>query len=97
MRAGLNERTVSGVPRIERPTGWLGKRGFVQTLEHQIVGRRLRLGADLLHDDVLLAAQFFRIEGRLGQDVGQHVERERHVGLEHAGIIGGRFRRWSRH
>ena len=67
------------------------ERGFVQALEHQIVGRVFG-GADFLHDDVLLAPQFLRIEVRLRQNVRQHVERQRHVGLEHAGIVGGRFR-----
>ena len=66
----------------------LGKREFLQALEHQIV-RSVFRGADLLHDHVLLAPQFLRIESRLGQNVGQHVERQRHVGLEHAGVIGG--------
>ena len=57
-------------------------------LENQIVGR-VGDGADLLNDDVLLAQQLVAVEGRLGQDVGEHVERQRHVGLEHARIIGG--------
>ena len=40
----------------DRTAEWLaGKRGFVQTLEHQIVGRVFGR-ADLLHDDILLAA-----------------------------------------
>ena len=56
-------------------------------LEDEIVGR-VGDGADLLDDDVLLAREFVAVEGRLGQDVGEHVERERHVGLEHAGVIG---------
>ncbi len=72
------------------------KRGLLQPFEYQIVGRILR-GADLLHDDVLLALQLLGIERRIGQDVGQHVERERHVGLEHARVIGGGSRRRSRH
>ena len=45
-------------------------------------------GADLLHDDVLLAREFFRLEGRIGEDVGEHIERERHVGAQHARVIG---------
>ena len=80
------------MPRIERPTGWSGERGLLQLVEHEVVGRVLGR-ADLLHDDVLLALQLLRIEGRIGQDVGQHVERERHVGLEHARVIGGGFDR----
>ncbi len=56
-------------------------------LEHDVVGRVLR-GTDLLHDDVLLALQLVRLEGGIGEDVGEHVERERHVGLQHPRIIG---------
>jgi hypothetical protein len=52
----------------------------MQPLENEIVGSIFH-GADLLHDHVLLAPQLLRIEGRFGQDVRQHVERERHVGL----------------
>ena len=56
-------------------------------LEHDVVGRVLGR-ADLLHDDVLLALELFGLEGGVGQDVGKHVERQRHVGLHHPGIIG---------
>ena len=56
----------------------------------EIVGR-VGDGADLLDDDVLLAHELVAVEGRLGQDVGEHVERERHVGLEHARVIGRAF------
>ena len=52
----------------------------LQIFEHQIVGRVLDR-ADLLHDDVLLARDLVGIEGGRRQDVGQDVERERHVGL----------------
>ena len=64
-------------------------------LEHDVIGRILRR-ADFLHDDALLALQLFRHEGRIGQNVGEHVERERHVGLHYPGIIGGRFGRSAR-
>ena len=53
-------------------------------LEHDVVGRVLRR-ADLLHDHVLLALELVGLEGRIGEDVGQDIERQRHVGLEHAG------------
>ena len=56
-------------------------------LEHEIVGRILDR-ADLLDDDVLLARNLLGIERRLRQDVGQHVEPERHVGFQDARIIG---------
>src|ERR1700682_6105282 len=57
-------------------------------LEHHVVGRILR-STNLLHDDVFFALQFIRHEGGIGEDVGQHVERQRHVGLHHPRIIGG--------
>ena len=60
--------------------------------EHDVVGRILR-GADLLHDDVLFALELVRHEGRIGENVGQHVERQRHIGLHHPRIIGGGFGR----
>ena len=59
-------------------------------LEDQIV-RRIGHRADLLDDDVLLARQFHAVESGLGQNVGEHVERQRHVVLEHARIVGGAF------
>ena len=68
------------------------KAEFVEVLEHDVIGRILRR-ADFLHDDALLALEFVRHEGRIGQDVGEHVERERHVGLHHPRIIGGGFGR----
>jgi hypothetical protein len=41
-----------------------------------------------LHDHVLLTLELRGIEGRLRQDVGQHVDGERHVRPEHAREIG---------
>src|SRR5947208_17001296 len=63
-------------------------------LENEIVGR-VGDGADLLNNDVLLAEHFFAFERRLGKYVGKHVERQRHVGFEHARVIGGAFRSGS--
>jgi hypothetical protein len=79
-----------GLRRAENGTAnrLIGKRGRLQAVEHQIV-RRIFGSADFLHNDVLLAPQFLWIESRLGQDVRQHVERQRHIGLKHSGIIGG--------
>src|SRR5262249_1548608 len=37
------------------------------------------------------APQFVSIERRLGQNIGQHIEREEYVCLEHACKIAGRF------
>ena len=68
----------------------IGKGDDLQVLENKIVGR-VGDSADLLDDDVLLAQHFIAREGRLGENVGEHVERERHVGLEHPRVIGGAF------
>jgi hypothetical protein len=40
---------------------------------------------------LFFALEFVRHEGRIGQYVGEHIERQRHVGLHHTGIIGGGF------
>ncbi len=64
-----------------------GERGFLQPVPDEIV-RGVFRRADLLHDHVLLALQLLRVERRIGEDVGKHVERERHVGLEHARVVG---------
>jgi len=66
------------------------KRRFLEPVEHQIV-RRIFGRTDLLHDDVLLALELFRIECRVRENVGQHVDRERHIRLEHACEVAGRF------
>ena len=73
-----------------RPIGWAGVGGLGEQVEDAVVGR-IERGADLLHDDVLLARQLLRIEGRVLQDVGQDIERQRHVVLEDAGVVGGGF------
>src|SRR6266481_3946341 len=57
-------------------------------LEHDVIGRILR-SPDLLHDHVLFPLQLVRHEGGIGENVGEHVERERHIGLHHPRIIGG--------
>ena len=59
-------------------------------LEYDIV-RRILCGADFLLDHALLALEFFRIEGRIGENIGQYIEAESNVGLEHARVIGGGF------
>ena len=68
----------------------VGKGDDLQVLENEIV-RRVGDGADFLNDDILLANKLFTVEGRFGENVGEHIERERHVGLEHARVISGAF------
>ena len=72
------------------------KCGFLQPVEHEIVGRILG-GADFLHDDILLAPQFFGIKGRVRQNVGQDIERQRHVSFEYARKIARLIPRSSQH
>ena len=59
-------------------------------LENEIVGS-VGDSADFLDDDALLAKQFVAVEGGFRKNVGQHVERQRHVLPEHARVIGRAF------
>ena len=68
----------------------VGKGDELEVFEDEIV-RSVGDGADLLDDDVLLANELVAVEGRLGEDVGEHVERERHIGLENARVISRRL------
>ena len=83
---------MSGRPSTGRPIAWSGKGAFLEMVEDDVVGRVVGL-ADLLQDDGALALQFLGLEGRVLQDVGEDVERERHVLLQHLGVIGGAFAR----
>ncbi len=60
----------------------------LEMVEDDVVGCVDRLG-DLLHHHFLLARQLIAVEGRVLQDVGQDVEGQRHVFLQHLGVIGG--------
>src|SRR6516162_5772587 len=77
------QRTAHGLIRVTQ---------LVEMLEHDVVGRILRC-ADFLHDHALFALQLVRHERRIAEDVREHVERQRHIGLHDARIIGGSFRR----
>ena len=56
---------------------------LVEMLENNVVRSVLRRTHFLL-DDAFLAFEFLRVEARIGQDIAQHVERERNVGPSHA-------------
>ena len=56
-------------------------------VEDDVVGRVVGL-ADLLQDHGALALHLLGLEGRVLQDVGEDVERQRHILLEHLGVIG---------
>ena len=51
---------------------------LVEMLENDVVRSVLRRTHFLL-DDAFLAFEFLRVEARIGQDIAQHVERERNV------------------
>ena len=70
----------------------VGKGLFLEMIEDDVVGRVVGL-ADLLQDDGALALELGRVEGRMQQDVGEDIERERHVLLQHLGVIRGAFAR----
>ena len=81
MRLGPQDRAA------ERLVG----EGFgLEVIEDDVVGRVFGL-ADFLDDDALLARQFFGIEDRVLQNVGENVDGERDIVLQHAGVIGGLF------
>ena len=62
----------------------------MQPVKHEVI-RRILGGADFLHDDILLAPQFFGIKSRVRQNVGQHIERQRHVSFQYARKIACLF------
>ncbi len=65
----------------------VGKRALLEIIEDDVVGRVVCL-ADLLQDHRALALELGRVEARIHQDVGEDVERERHILLQHLGVIG---------
>ena len=102
--AAIVAREIRGEPRpVERthrragtenrsPHRLTGKGDLLQPVPDEIV-RGILGRTDLLHDHVLLALQLLRIKCRIGEDVGEDIERKRHVGAQNAGIIGGRLGR----
>ena len=80
---------LDGVGRAQhRPAERLaGQRGLLELVEDHVVGRVERL-ADLLQDDAALALQLVGIEHRVAQDVGHHLDAERHVLLQDRGVVG---------
>ena len=74
------------------PHRLVGKGALLEIIEDDVVGRVVGL-PDLLQDDGALAFEFGRIEGRVQQDVGENVERERQILLQHLGVIRRAFAR----
>ena len=67
-----------------------GKDRRLQMVEHDVVGRVAHL-PQLLQHDLALALQLGRLEARVGENVADHVQRQRHVFLQHAGVKGCLF------
>src|SRR5438874_3114295 len=76
-----------GTAEHRTPHRLLGKGALLEIIEDDVVRRVVRL-TDLLQDDGALALKLGGVEARMQQDVGQDVERERHVLFQHLGVIG---------
>ncbi len=80
-------------PAQHRPAHRLvGVGAFLKVIEDDVVGGVVGL-ADLLQDNGALALHLLGLEGRVLQDVGKDVERERHILLQHLGVEGGALAR----
>ena len=80
-------------PAQHRPAHRLvGIGAFLEIIEDDVVGRVVGL-ADLLQDHRALALELLRIEGRVLQNIGEDVEGERQILLEHLGVICRAFAR----
>ena len=82
---------ISGLPQHRPAHRLVGKGAFLEMVEDDVVGRVVGL-ADLLQDDAALALQLGRVEDRVLQDVGEDVERERDILLQHLGVDRRCFR-----
>ena len=80
-------RMPASVPNVGRPIGWLGKGGFLEAIEDDVVRRVVRL-ADLLQDDAPLPLQLLGQEGAVRQDVADDVGAQGQVFLQQLDVIG---------
>ena len=81
----IASRSKAPTPRVSRGSAadrLLGPGRRSQEIEHEVIGRIFD-GADLLHDDVFLALEFFRVELAVGQNVADDVERQPDVVAHH--------------
>ena len=62
----------------------------LEMVEHDVVGRVSYLPQFLQHH-LALALQLGRFEGRVGENVPDHVQSQRHIFLQHPGMEGGLF------
>ncbi len=87
-RGARHRRHGLGRPQDRAAERLAGIGGLLEQVEHQVV-RRVLDHADLLQDDLALALQLVRLEGRVLQDVGQKIDRKRQILGQHADVIGG--------
>ena len=72
--------------------GLAGIGDLLQPVEDDVVRRIQRL-ADLLQDHAALDLDLIVLEQRVQHDVGNHVQRQQDVVLQHAGVVGGHLAR----
>ncbi len=70
--------------------GMVAIAGALGEIKNQVIGLVIG-GGDFLQDDVALALQLIAIKGGFGENVGEDIEGQGPVILQHAGIIGGGF------
>ena len=63
---------------------------MLEVVEDHVIGRVFGL-SDFLDDDALLALEFFEVEGRVLEDVGQDIDGERYIIAQDPGVIGSLF------
>ena len=90
------ERADGLVVAEDRPAhGLIGIGDRLQVVEHDVVRRVARL-SDFLQHNLTFALEFDLFECRRGENVGEDVERERHVRFQHArmkrGLLSARVR-----
>src|SRR5262249_21081501 len=68
---------------------------LLQPVPDEII-RRILGSSDLLYDHILLASELLGIECRIGENIGQYVERERNVRPQYARVVRGGFDRSGR-
>src|SRR5580692_540453 len=86
----LAPETADGflIAKDRKAHGLIGIDDRLQMIEHDIV-RRIARATKLLQHDMAFALQLSDIERRMCENVGQNVERERHIGLQHARMKSG--------
>ncbi len=76
-----------GRPKDGAAKGLVGVGHLLQPVKDDVVGRIQRL-PDFLQDDMALGLDLFGVEHRVQNDIGNHIQRQRHIGRQDAGVIG---------